>query len=163
MPDYSRNRAERDFNLNPPSSAPGQGDDWDSLFSDTNSSNAQANNFSGTDTDINAILNGTTQAPGVQTQSGGIPPQSFGDVVGDKLGDAAILGAKGIWEYSKVVVTSLMNNKEDDWNALGDRMCKISVWVLGFSVLETILSATVIRSLYEQTYPLFVCPILFGR
>lgn len=147
MPDYDRNRAERDFNLNPPANAPGQGgDDWDALFADTSGSNTgtPVNNFSGVDTDINSILNGDTN------QTSSTPSyQSFGDVMGSRFDQAATMGAKGIWSYLKVVVSSLMNNTANDWNMLGTRLCKISVGVFLFSVVESILSVTVLRSLED--------------
>ena len=154
MSDFDRQRAERDFNMNPPTNAPGQGDDgWGDLFSNS-STDTSTDSFnmgvSGVDTDINSILNGQQGANGLPNQQFGIenpqgidaqtaPRRTFGDKVGEKLEDATIAGAKGAFEYLKFLVTSLKNNNESDWNKLGTRICVISSGVIILSFLLAIL------------------------
>ena len=100
MSDFDRQRAERDFNMNPPTNAPGQGDDgWGDLFSNS-STDTSTDSFnmgvSGVDTDINSILNGQQGANGLPNQQFGIenpqgidaqtaPRRTFGDKVGENL------------------------------------------------------------------------------
>ena len=46
MEDLDRMRAERDFNMNPPDTAPGQGDDgWGDIFGDSQSSSWDSNSL----------------------------------------------------------------------------------------------------------------------
>ena len=154
MADYSQQRAERSFNMNPPSNAPGQGGDgWDSIFGDSSSTqnDASVNNFTGADSNIDSILNGTTQTNNpnqMQMGMGGMQAQpGFGNQIGSALDVAAVKGAKGTWEYLKVLVTSLRNNTSSDWNLLGARICKISVGVFVLSMVFFLLSLTVFPSL----------------
>ena len=116
MPDYDRMRAERDFNVSPPTNAPGQGSDgWGDLF-DSPTEQQQGSPMSG-DMDINNILNGNQGVygvqgmqgnmqgmqgmPGVQVQGGmqGMPgmqqQETFGDKVSAGIDTAAIATAKG--------------------------------------------------------------------
>lgn len=154
MADYSRQRAERDFNMNPPQNAPGQGGDgWDAIFADS-SQGAEVNNFSGADTNVSNILNGgqnnTTNNTQVQNTSG-IPVQqsSFGDKLGSAAETVTIASAKGIWAYLKAVFTSLKGNTESDWNRLGTRICKLSSIIFVLSVICFIMSKTFIPSLND--------------
>ena len=120
MPDYDRMRAERDFNVNPPSNAPGQGGDgWGDLF-DSPTEQQQGSPMSG-DMDINNILNGNQGVYGVQGSmpgmqgsmpgmQGSIPgmqgmqqQETFGDKVSAGIDTAAIATAKGIHTYAKVL------------------------------------------------------------
>lgn len=116
MADYERQRAERDFNMNPPTNAPGQGGDgWGDLFSN-NSSTDFGTSVSGVDTDINSILNGQQGVPGDinaqqmsqmgSTQMGS--PQAYKPTTGEKildgLGKAIVVGIKWLIEDRKSVV-----------------------------------------------------------
>lgn len=154
MADYSRQRAERDFNMNPPSNAPGQGgDDWDAIFADS-SQGAEVNNFSGADTNVNNILNGTQNTVNgnqVQNTSNTSMQQqsSFGDKLGGAAETAAIAGAKGLWAYLKAVFTSIKGYTRSDWNKLGTRVCKISCIVFILSILCLLMSKTFIPSLSD--------------
>ena len=148
MADYSRQRAEREFNMNPPTNAPGQGgnDDWDALFSGESTSQdaSMANNFTGSGADINSILNGTanpTMGNQANMQQG--MQQGFGNQIGGAAETAAIAGAKSTWEYLKTMVTSMQKYEASDWNALGTRICKMSVGVFAFSMVFFLLHITV--------------------
>ena len=154
MPDYSRQRAERSFNMNPPSNAPGQGGDgWDSIFGENSPSqnDASVNNFSGADTNIDSILNGSSNPTNSNNPNAGMgmpqAQQGFGTQIGSALDVAAVKGAKGAWDYLNVVVKSLRNNTSSDWNMLGTRICKVSVGVFVLSMLFLLLSVTVMPSL----------------
>lgn len=165
MPDYDRMRAERDFNVNPPTNAPGQGGDgWGDLF-DSPTEQQQSSPMSG-DMDINNILNGSQGAygvqgmqgnmqgmqggipgmPGVQMQGGmqGMPgmqqQENFGDKVSAGIDTAAIATAKGIHTYAKYMKDSFANNTSDDWNALGGKYFKLSGGILAGGILLWIFS-----------------------
>lgn len=166
MADYDRQRAERDFNMNPPTNAPGQGDDgWGDLFSNSSSTGIGDGGFTGADTDINSILNGQSGnqemgmpgmgMPGMGMPGGmpGVPQQnqSIGTKIGDKLDDFAVKGAEGAWSYLKMLVNSLRNNTEGEWNTLGTRICKLSVGIIIVSVIFFILSIFIptIKGVFE--------------
>lgn len=143
MPDFDRMRAEHDFNMNPPVSAPGQGDDgWGDLFSQPSQEPMQGTPMGG-DVDINSILNGQGNmggVPGIPGMQGGIggvngmpnqfgnmqQSQTFGDKVSEGIDKAAVASAKGLWSYIKYVVKSFTNNTNNDWNALGAKYFKVS-------------------------------------
>lgn len=140
MSNYDNQRAERDFMMNPPTNAPGQGDDgWNEIFGDSNV-DANVNNFTGADTDVNSILNGQQNVNGSVPIQNNIPQSTFGDKIGSKLDEATVKGAEGIWNYMKYLVTSLTNNTRKDWNILGTRICLISSIVFVISVILLILS-----------------------
>ena len=159
MANFDEQRAERDFNMNPPTNAPGQGNDgWGDLFPDSSqgsSSNGNAFDSAGA-TDVNAILNGGADAngqPGVMQPNGfgGDLQQnqkpSLGDRLGDHAGDLIEKGAIGAWNYIKLLVTSLKNNSHGDWNRLGTQVCKISAIVVAISLVLFFMSLTFLPSL----------------
>lgn len=163
MPDYSRQRAERDFNLNPPPEAPGQGNDgWGSIMGDS-SQGTSMNSFTGADTNIDAILNGSTLNEGSNTGTPNAPngfntgvgmnaqnpmgaQMPVGNNIGSLLEDAFLLGSKGAWSYAKMVVTSLMKNTSSDWNKLGTRICKLSASVFVVSIILFLFGLSVMPS-----------------
>lgn len=153
--DFDQQRAERDFNMNPPSNAPGQGDDgWGDLFSDSATGvNTGTDSFStGSDMDINSILNGQQGMgnqqfgiPGAQGVQGFNQPQqaqtpSLGSQLGDKLEVVTVKGLEGAWKYIKFMVKSLTNNTPYEWNMLGTRLCKLSIGVLVAWVFFSVIS-----------------------
>lgn len=167
MPDYSRQRAERDFNRNPPANAPGQGQGgasgWDSMeidpgMNNVNMEQAFAGNVSSTN--LQDILGGgpsnTVGVPGQQPLS--MPGQDIqgqqqasnkptaGERIEDSLVTVLIGACKGFWSFVTVFMPALLNNKAKDWHRLGSLMCKIGVaeavlgfilWLLNF-VLQTL-------------------------
>lgn len=146
--DYDNNRAERDFNMNPPTNAPGQGDDgWGDLFNDSSTSINQdpmssANNanmgMNGLGGDINSILNGQQGMPGMAGGQG-VYPQEPQRTLGDKASDLASLAveksAKGVIAYFKMLIKSLTNNTESEWHILGERICVVSMILGGLGLI----------------------------
>ena len=174
MADYDRQRAERDFNMNPPTNAPGQGGDgWGDLFSN-NSSTDFGTSVSGVDTDINSILNGQQGVPGAQpNQQFGVAgnqqmgnPQAFeqstGEKILDAMGKALIAGAKWTRDYVKLMHTSLTNNSESDWNALGGRMAKVSAVIGAGGLILLVLGLTVCNCSEEAVGIIMGCVINAG-
>lgn len=146
--DYDNNRAERDFNMNPPTNAPGQGDDgWGDLFSNSstsinqdpmgsaNNANMGMNGFGG---DINNILNGQQGMPGMPGVQGGYPqePQkTLGDKASDLASVAVEKSVKGLIAYFKMLIKSLTNNTESEWHILGERICVVSMILGGLGLI----------------------------
>ena len=139
--DYEDKKAERDFNMNPPAGAPGQGDGWGGLFDD----DGMGDPLGG---DISSILNTAgsgTGGVGTPNQelgiAGGMPGTgNMGGLGGlgqsgqeqkksteDVIFDAGVAGAKGLWQFLKAMVETLRNNKPEDWHRLGVRMFWISL------------------------------------
>ena len=129
-------RAERDFRMNPPDLAPGQGsgDDWGDLLSESpldtdNSVFSGSENFVGSvldQTNINNTSNNNNQQNTFNSQQSMTPEW-----------DAMVAGAKVAAKVSKVsydnisgfisaLFKSFSNNTEGDWHNLGSRMFKIS-------------------------------------
>lgn len=149
--DYDTNRAERDFNMNPPANAPGQGDDgWGDLFNDSSTSvldpmagqGSQQMGMNGIG-DINSILNGQQGAGGIP-QGGGYPQQQAKPTLGEKVSSVSATafekGCQGVSAYLKMLVESLSKNTETEWHNLGERMCLLSVVYAGIGLLAWILS-----------------------
>lgn len=117
--DYDKARAERDFNMNPPSTAPGQGsdDEWGNIFSGasmSSSSNDMA--LMGGGSDINAILNSNaTQGQQGMQQNGN---KSWGDTAEEFATKAAVELGKGSASYAKNLIESFRNNSPADWSKL---------------------------------------------
>lgn len=153
MADYERQRAERDFNMNPPSNAPGQGDDgWGDLFSDSPAGSPVIPNgdaFSGMNSgmDIGSILNGQGN-PVAPIQDNASTTQSQGGSLGDKADVLLEKGIMGIGSYIKALFKSLTNNTKRDWNILGERMAKISTGVFILGIIFLILEGTVLPAGY---------------
>lgn len=161
MGDFDRQRAERDFNMNPPTTAPGQSDEWDNIFGGSTESAPSQQSSSVGDLDISSILNGGNangntqgampQMPGVMTQNGmnGNPQQPTPQQMGydSKLGmvvdDLAVKGLKGTGNFIKALFLSFKNNTPKDWNMLGERMCKVSTGLIGVGLIFFILSRIV--------------------
>lgn len=148
---YDDNRAERDFNMNPPTNAPGQGDDgWGDLFSNSSTSVNQdpmgsANNASmgmnGLGGDINSILNGQQGMPGMPGMSGaqGYYQQEPQKTLGEKASDFASIAVeksvKGVIAYFKMLIKSLTNNTESEWHILGERICVVGLVLGGLGLI----------------------------
>lgn len=161
MSEYDDARAERDYRLNPPDSAPGQGDigdGWGDLYSGSENSTL-GNDFTGMDSDmnINSILNGDTpqmQAQGMQQQ---MNPASITSTE-DKIIDVSLKVLKAIKEFSFAFVKSLRNNTPYDWHVLGERMFKISAVAEGLGVFFVLLKPFV--SYIKQPSDLIIGGIL---
>ena len=154
MADYSRQRAERDFNMNPPTNAPGQGvQGWDDMAMNpdvgTGVGSDMGSVFTGNtgNTNINDVLNQGAGMPGNGVpgnmnngmgMGAGMPQQqrSFGEQLGEVAEGAFIAFMKGFWNFIKLFFTALTNNSSSDWNALGTQMVKIS---FGSAILGGIL------------------------
>ena len=163
MPDYSRQRAERDFNRNPPTNAPGQGQSgasgWDNMEIDPGMSGAGMDQaFSGNvdNMSLQEILGGgSAQQGGVPGQqvptmpNQGMPGQqpamgqyqTAGERLENTLLDIFFASCKGIWSFIKVFFPALFNNKARDWHRLGTMMCKIGVAEILISGILAILNA----------------------
>lgn len=165
MTDYDENRAVRDFNMNPPSGAPGLSDEgWDNIFNDDKGSSGT--DFSGGNLDVGSILNGgnegNNQVPGVIGVEGNTPQnvntenqKSNFSVMIDEL---AVAGCKGFIAYAKALANSLKNNTSSDWHILGERICKISVGVFILFLLISFLG--VFASSIRTPWELFVGSLL---
>lgn len=150
MANYDRQRAERNFDKNPPNKAPGMDDDgWDNIFDDSSSDNSTSNNSS--DLNIDSILNDTNKntnnMSGVQHQGANLNNNSNQQLLGDAFERATIAGAKGLWQYFKLLITSFKDNKESDWNILGTRICVLSVGVFVVSLVLFLLNITVLPNI----------------
>ena len=137
---YDDARAERDYRMNPPDSAPGQGDmgdGWGNLYDD--SENITANNdFTGMDSDMN--INGLLNGDGMNNNLGGqqVNPQVLTSTE-DKFFEYLIKVLKVLKDFSFAFVESLRNNKAYDWHVLGERMFKISAGAMGIGVFFVLL------------------------
>lgn len=166
---YDDARAERDFRMNPPSSAPGQGsdDDWDSLS--TGSSSVENFNFGGSgDGGFGSSGGSSFGSGGFGTGgfgsggfgSGGFGSSGFGGSFGngfgqqnqpqnqnssveDKIFDGALVAGKGVVSYFKALVKSLQNNTEADWHRLGERITIISGGVCVVAIMLMLLGLVV--------------------
>ena len=132
---YEQERAERDFRQNPPTNAPGQGndDDWGDIA--VGSSSAESMSDVNASPDINNVLNGQqSQLPqaGNMQQNQMKTPQ---DQIEELAIKAAISSGKGIVSYLKYLIESVRNNTEKDWHDLGITISKISIVYIGVSVL----------------------------
>lgn len=153
MGNYDKQRAEREFNMNPPTTAPGQSDEWDALFTSSASTpTTDASGGTGADLDINSVLNGTansqqpnTMMPGVGVQQPNQmnqnPQQSgYDSKLGMMVDDLAVKGLQGTGHFLKALFISFKNNTSRDWNMLGERICKVSIGVTAVGLLFFILS-----------------------
>lgn len=122
---YETERAERDFRQNPPSTAPGQGndDDWGDIGLGSSSVESIPNS-----TEINNTLSADQNANGVQTQQNLNPQQQMQSMTAteDKMIEVTLQLGKGIFKYITFLVKSLQNNSSSDWHALGVRVSQIS-------------------------------------
>lgn len=141
MSGYDEARAERDYRMNPPDSAPGQGDmgdGWGDLYADSDNS-TMGNDFSGMGSDMNidSILNGENP----QMQQMGMQQSNPANITSteDKVIDISLKILKGIKEFSFAFVKSLRNNTAYDWHVLGERMFKISAVAEGIGVFFVLL------------------------
>lgn len=133
---YEDARAERDFRQNPPSSAPGQGDDWDNMAvgsSSVEQSGGGGNIADSYNSDINNTLN--NPAPGSVQQPGMGNPQQMPMSTEDKLFEVAGKGFKGLWDYIKFLIVSAKNSTNADKHRYGVRVCFISAicFVMGIA------------------------------
>lgn len=128
MPNYDDARAERDYRLNPPDSAPGQGesgDGWsDDLYSE---SSTMGNNFTGMDADMNigSILNGEGMQNGMNQGSFNQSQQSTNSPE-DQFFNYTFKLLNILKDFSFAFVESIRNNTSYDWHVLGEQMVKIS-------------------------------------
>lgn len=161
MADFSRQRAERDFNRNPPTNAPGQGQSgasgWDSMEVDAGANADMNSAFAGNvdNMSLSDILGGGTpqggipgQQPaqdmyGMQGMPGQIPnmggyqqQQTVGEKIEGQLFEWAVAALKGLGSFIKVFFKSLFNNTPKDWHKLGSMMVKLSI---GEAVLGLVL------------------------
>lgn len=141
MSGYDEARAERDYRMNPPDSAPGQGDmgdGWGDLYADSDNS-TMGNDFTGMGSDMNidSILNGENP----QMQQMGMQQSNPANITSteDKVIDISLKILKGIKEFSFAFVKSLRNNTAYDWHVLGERMFKISAVAEGIGVFFVLL------------------------
>lgn len=124
-------KAERDFAKNPPTNAPGLGDDLDDIWDamELGSSSAEGtsdNGFSGSNgNNTNGTFNSNSTS--LATTNGNDALKNFTSEE-DKMFEAMKVGAKGIWSGSKMIVkgcqmlgTSVKNNTAEDWHAFGKR------------------------------------------
>lgn len=142
MGQFDDARAERDFRMNPPESAPGQGGSgWgdDMSFEQPGG----MNDFGGGDMNIDSILNGDgdpmngMQGMGVgnlQQQNSQQPTSTE-----DKIIDFSVAAGKGFVAFMRALIESLRNNTEGDWHKLGDRMFKLSMVVCAIGLFFVIL------------------------
>lgn len=152
MGKYDDARQERDFRMNPPSTAPGQGsdDDWGSLFPEGSSSiedtNASLGGNTGGDVDVNSILNGQTNNTNGQQMN---PNDALKSLTAqeDQWIDMAKKVGKGAWSITKAIfnflttiVDSLRNNTMTDWHMLGQRITIVSAIVFAIGLIFLILS-----------------------
>lgn len=141
MSGYDEARAERDYRMNPPDSAPGQGDmgdGWGDLYADSDNT-TMGNDFTGMGSDMNidSILNGENP----QMQQMGMQQSNPANITSteDKVIDISLKILKGIKEFSFAFVKSLRNNTAYDWHVLGERMFKISAVAEGIGVFFVLL------------------------
>lgn len=157
MADYSRQRAERDFNRNPPTNAPGQGSGgatgWDGMEIDSSFGGVDMSSaFDGNpgNMSLDQILNGgANQVPGQQSQYGVSDPLAFNSMpgqningqnamnqqqqqtVGEKVENAAFdiasASLKGLYNFIVVFFKALNNNNARDWHKLGSMMVRLSI------------------------------------
>lgn len=146
---YDDARAERDFRMNPPNDAPGQGSDgWDI---DLSGADASMNSFSGTngDIDVNNLLNnGGNIGAGVQGPQQGAQSQQdminnytkTEDMIIEATKKVGILASKGIGAFFSEFYESFRNNKQADWHRLGEMITKLSVGAFLIGLFFAILS-----------------------
>lgn len=151
MGDFDDARAERDYRMNPPESAPGQGfgdDGWGGSFSQPLGGGMDNSSpFMGGGTDINSILNGaggSPPMPGVAPGgAGGMPgagvPQQPKKAAEDVFFDIAMVTGKGVGKFTSDFVSSFSGSTADDWLKLGDRICRISAITAGVGLLLSFL------------------------
>lgn len=152
MGKYDEARQERDFRMNPPSSAPGQGsnDGWGDLFPEGSSSvedtsASLSGNTNNGGINVNNILNGTANQNG--------QPQNPADMAKmytaqeDQWIEIIKKVAIGCWKILKAVygflfkmVESFRNNTSTDWHMLGQRICLVSAGVFAVGFIFLILS-----------------------
>lgn len=134
---YEDARAERDFRQNPPSSAPGQGDDWDNMAVGSSSveQSGGGNIADSYNSDINNTLNnpapGTVQQPGMNNQQMPVSTE-------DKIFDLAGKGFKGLWGYIKFLIVSVKNSTSADKHRYGVRVCLVSAVCFGLGIAGSI-------------------------
>lgn len=137
MANYERERAERDYRVNPPKNAPGQstGDEWDIDF-DMDSSMTDENSFMGSDVSVGSVLDSIDNGNKSQQQNNLSTevPEWEALVQAFKVGKK---GAKGVYAFVDAMITSFKNNSEGDWHRLGTRMIWVSLICggIGFALL----------------------------
>lgn len=140
MADYSRQRAEREFDRNPPVHAPGQGSDgasgWDGMDLDTGFSDGGMENALGGNlgrSSLDSILNGPSTPQQVSSPMNS--DEDFEDKVLRVLGSAC----KGIASFVVVFFKALANNTARDWHRLGVVMVNVSGVEVALGVVLMIL------------------------
>lgn len=136
-------RAERDYRMNPPDLAPGQGGSgWgdDMSFEQPGG----MNDFGGGDLNIGSILNDDgdpisgMQGMGVgnvQQQTQQQQPKS----TDEQFAELGLKAGKGFIAFMKAFVESIRNNTKGDWHNLGDRMFRLSMIVCAVGMFFVIL------------------------
>lgn len=147
--------AERDFRMNPPADAPGQGSDgWNIDVGGQSASDINSSAFSGSNGDVNVnnILNGGGSfGNGVQNGQP-VNAQEFAKqytATEDKIIDGSIKAikftGKGLNAFFSEMYRSFTNNKQSDWHVLGEQITKMSIGAclvgLFFAVLSPFVSA----------------------
>ena len=144
MNNYEDQRAERDFRMNPPKSAPGTGsdDEWGELFQEGSSSVEDPSlGLGNTGSDLDSMLNGGYGSSPYGTSYGDYNQnQESLTSTEDKFFKGAEVVGKGLFSYIINIVRFLRNNKEGDWHRLGERVVKISVASFGLGGFFLLLS-----------------------
>lgn len=145
MANYDNARAERDFRLNPPENAPGQGDDgWN-----FDTSSVDTNAFSGTngDIDVGNVLDSNSLGGQPQNNPNQTNPKDFAKEytkTEDMVFNFAVSAVKFLFNCFKAFVfemyESVKNNKQADWHSLGERIFCVSGVVFLIGLFLTILS-----------------------
>jgi len=120
---YENEKAEREFRMNPPSAAPGQGDDddWGDLSVGSSSVESMPDTLiTGNNGANNTVVN---QDAKTDTKS---EIDNYTSTE-DKVVEVALKASKGIWYYFKALGNSFRNNSSTDWHNLGVRISAISV------------------------------------
>ena len=142
MGNYDRERAERDFRVNTPNTAPGQGDnsEWgddipvgsssiidDSAFSGSNLVGSTLDSMNNNHGNTNNMNNFNSQGTDVELE------------VAKFVGKAAISGGKGAFNFVTALFKSFSNNTSNDWHVLGSRSVVVSIIVISVGLFLVLL------------------------
>lgn len=141
---YEDARAERDYRMNPPDSAPGQGDigdGWGDLYSGSETT-TQSNNFTGMESDMNInniLSNDPNGMNGMNGMQNPMQNQQQGISAEEEFYKVAKKVLIALKDFSFAFVESIRNNKAYDWHMLGERSFKISCAAIAIGVFFVIL------------------------
>lgn len=150
MANWDDARAERDFRVNPPNLAPGQGsgDEWGDM--PVGSSSIDSNSaFTGSDDFVGSVLNGSNGSCGDivgntpnpnYNKSPSLTPEWDDLAKGVKVAaDISKKSFNGVSGFITELFKSFSNNTSDDWHNLGIRMFKVSMITILIGVFLLIL------------------------